>query len=96
MELTSMDESERLFGFVHAILGIVILIDTIQANDITRPDECDRCCFRVAAVAAIYFAGDCYIISNSTFSENAKKPQQGLNMPNRHFWKGVKIPISAS
>ena len=76
-----MDESERQFGFIHAIPGIVILFDTIQANDVTSPYECDRCCFRVAAVAAIYFAGDCYIISSSTFSENTKTPCKGLNVP---------------
>ena len=45
MELMRMEESERQFGFVHAIPGIVILIDTILANDVTSPDECDRCCF---------------------------------------------------
>ena len=77
MELTRMDESERQFGFIHAIPGIVILFDTIQANDVISPDECDRCCFRVAAVAAIYFAGDCYIVSYSIFSENAKSPSKG-------------------
>ncbi|MBR5170766.1 MAG: hypothetical protein IKW85_09395 [Muribaculaceae bacterium] len=76
-----MDESERQFGFVHAIPGIVILIDAIQANDVISPDECDRCCFRVAAVATICFAGDCYIVSSSTFSENAKSPSKGLNVP---------------
>lgn len=77
MELTRMDEPERQFGFVHAIPGIVILIDTFQANDVTSPYECDRCIFRVAVVAAIYFAGDCYIVSSSTFSENAKSPSKG-------------------
>ena len=71
-----MDESERQFGFVHAIPGIVIRIDTIQANDVTSPDECDRCSFLVAAVATIYFAGDCYNVSSSTFSENAKNPNK--------------------
>ena len=81
MELTCVDESERQFGFVHAIPGIVIRIDTIQANDVTSPDECDRCCFRVAAVAAIYFAGDCYIVSSSSFSRNAKSPSKGWNIP---------------
>lgn len=76
-----MDESERQFGFVHAIPGIVILIDTFKANDVTNPDECDRCCFWVAAVAAIYFADDCYIVSSSTLSENAKSPSKGWNVP---------------
>ena len=77
MELTRMDESERQFGFVHAIPGIAIRIDTIQANDVTCPDECDRCSFGVAAVTTIYFAGDCYIVSSGTFSENAKSPSMG-------------------
>ena len=77
MELTRMDESERQFGFVQAITGNVILFDTFQANDVTCPDECDRSCFRVAAVATLYFAGHCYIVSSSTFSENAKSPSKG-------------------
>lgn len=72
-----MDESEHQFGFVHAIPGIAIRIDTIQANDVTSPDECDRCSFGVAAVAAIFFAGDCYIVRRNTFSENAKSPSKG-------------------
>ena len=76
-----MDESERQFGFVHAIPEIVIRIDAIQANDVTCPDECDRSCFRVAAVATLYFAGHCYIISSSTFSENAQSPSKGWNVP---------------
>ena len=76
-----MDESERQFGFIHAITGNVILFDTFQANDVTSPDECDRCSFRVAAVATIYSASDCYIVSSSTFSENAKSPSKGRNVP---------------
>ena len=81
MELTCMDESERQFGFVHAIPGIVILIDTFKANDVTCPDECDRSCFRVAAVATLYFAGHCYIISSSIISKNTKSPSKGRNVP---------------
>ena len=76
-----MDESERQFDFVHAIPEIVIRVDAIQTNDVTNPDECDRWHFRMAAVATIYFAGDCYIVNSSTFSENAKSPSKGRNVP---------------
>ena len=81
MEFMRMDESERQFGLVHAIPGIVIRIDAIQANDVTCPDECDCCYFRVVAVATLYFADDCYIVSSSTLSENAKSPSKGWNVP---------------
>ena len=33
IELTRVDESERQFGFVHSMPGIIILIEAIQAND---------------------------------------------------------------
>ena len=34
IELTCVDESERQFGFVYTIPGIMILIEAIQANDV--------------------------------------------------------------
>lgn len=34
IEPTYVDEFERQFGFVHTIPGIMILIATIQANDV--------------------------------------------------------------
>ena len=34
MELTCVDESERQFGFIHAIQGIMIFVEAIQANDV--------------------------------------------------------------
>ena len=76
-----MDESERQFGFVHAIPEIVIRIDAIQANDVTCPDECDRRHSEAAAVATLYFAGHCYIISSSIISKNTKSPSKGRNVP---------------
>ena len=36
IKLTCVDESERQFGFVHTTPGIMILIATIQANDVTN------------------------------------------------------------
>ena len=34
IELTCVNESERQFGFVHTTPGIMILIATIQANEV--------------------------------------------------------------
>jgi hypothetical protein len=34
IELTCVDESERQFGFIHAIHGIMIFVEAIQANDV--------------------------------------------------------------
>lgn len=34
IQLICVDESERQFGFVHTILGIVLCIEAAQANDV--------------------------------------------------------------
>ena len=34
IELTCVDESEPQFGFIHAIHGIMIFVEVIQANDV--------------------------------------------------------------
>ena len=34
IKLTCVDESERLFGFVHTIPGIMICVKVVQTNDV--------------------------------------------------------------